>query len=49
MEFKVLMDKIGWFMFELLVLGYIQDQHTGVSFSAPRIEKWKVFIEVHKY
>ncbi|XP_019857334.1 PREDICTED: uncharacterized protein LOC109585637 [Amphimedon queenslandica] len=45
-EFETLMDKIGWFMFEFLVLGYIQDPHTGASFSVPLTENWKIFIEV---
>ena len=33
-------------MFDFLVLGYIQDQHTGASFSVPVSEKWEIFIEV---
>ena len=45
-EFETLMDKIGWFMFDFLVLGYIQDPHTGASFSVPLTENWKIFIEV---
>ena len=45
-DFELLMDKIGWFMFDFLVLGYIQDQQTGASFSVPVTENWKIFIEV---
>ena len=33
-------------MFDFLVLGYIQDQQTGASFSVPVTENWKIFIEV---
>ena len=45
-DFELLMDKIGWFMFDFLVLGYIQNQQTGASFSVPVTENWKIFIEV---
>ena len=40
------MNKIGWFMFNLFVLGYVQDTDIGVSFSSSAAHKWKVFIEV---
>lgn len=39
------MDRIGWFMFDFLVLGYIHDQETGASFSVPVSEKWTIYIE----
>ncbi|XP_019859705.1 PREDICTED: uncharacterized protein LOC109587936, partial [Amphimedon queenslandica] len=45
-EFEALMNKIGWFIFDFLVLGYIQDPHTGASFSVPLTENWKIFVEV---
>ena len=36
------MNTIGWFMFDLLVMGRIQDQCTGASFSVPISESWKI-------
>ena len=45
LQFKILMDRIGWFMFDFLVLGYIHDQETGASFSVPVSEKWTIYIE----
>lgn len=44
--FEKLMDKIGWFMFDLLVLDYVQDHLSGVSFSTPIATAWKIYIEV---
>ena len=40
------MDKIGWFMFDLFILGYVQDSHTGMSFAVPEGLNWKGYIEV---
>ena len=40
------MDKVGWFMFDLFILGYVHDSHTGMSFAVPKGLNWKVYIEV---
>ena len=45
-QFTQLMDKVGWFMFDLFILGYIHDSHTGMSFAVPKGLNWKVYIEV---
>ena len=33
-------------MFDLFILGYVQDLHTGVSFGVSKQLKWKIYIEV---
>ena len=40
------MEKIGRFMFDLLALGYIEDDATGTSFTLPGGFQWNLFIEV---
>lgn len=40
------MDDIGWFFFELLVLGYVQDSSTGEAFHFPGGREWEVYVEV---
>ena len=41
-----LMNKVGWFFFDLLVLGYVEDPSSGKSFHFPANRSWKLFIEV---
>lgn len=41
-----LMDVIGWFFFDLFILGYVEDPNTGKSFRLPGGLKWAVYIEV---
>ena len=41
-----LMSKVGWFFFDLLVLGYVEDPSSGKSFHFPANHSWKLFIEV---
>ena len=41
-----LMNKVGWFFFDLLVLGYVEDPSSGKSFHFPANHSWKLFIEV---
>ena len=40
------MDKIGWFFFDLLLLGYVEDKATGTSFHVPGELGLTVFAEV---
>ena len=40
------MEEIGWFLFDLLILGYVEDPSTGLSFRMPGGLKWAFFIEV---
>ena len=37
---------IGWFFFNLLILGYVEDKDTGLSFRLPGGRGWRVYIEV---
>lgn len=41
-----LMDVIGWFFFDLFLLGYVEDASTGLSFRLPGGLEWAVYIEV---
>ena len=41
-----LMEVIGWFFFDLLILGYVEDPTTGRSFRIPGSLAWAIFIEV---
>lgn len=41
-----LMELISWFFFDLLMLGYVEDQETGLSFRIPGEMKWNIYIEV---
>ena len=48
-KFKSLMKAVAWFLFDLLILGYVEDSQTGDSFGMPRNAKtWKIFVEVYK-
>ena len=41
-----LMEVIGWFFFDLLMLGYVEDSNTGLSFCIPRRRAWAIYVEV---
>ena len=41
------MKMIGWFFFDLFLLGYVEDFKTGLSFRLPGGLQWKVYIEVN--
>lgn len=41
-----LMDTIGWFFYDLFLMGYVEDSSTGLSFCLPRGMEWAVYIEV---
>ena len=48
-EFKrhqELIEVIGWFFFDLLILGYVEDHVTGKSFRIPGGLEWAIYIEV---
>ena len=45
-RYQKLMDNISWFFFDLLVLGYVEDPVTGLSFKIPGGLQWSIFIEV---
>ena len=45
-NYKELMKVIGWFFFDLFLLGYVEDTITGLSFSIPGGMDWKIFVEV---
>ena len=44
-----LMKVISWFFFDLLILGYVEDRKSGLSFRMPRGLTWLVYIEVPFY
>ena len=41
-----LMDMIGWFFFDLLMLGYVEDSNTGLSFRISGGKAWAIYVEV---
>ncbi len=45
-QYHKLMSEVGWFFFNLLILGYIEDPFTGESFHFPGGLSWKLYIEV---
>lgn len=45
-EGRSISDKIGWFFFDLLLLGYVEDPPTGLSFSFSLDTSWNLYIEV---
>lgn len=38
---------IGWFFFDLLLLGYVEDPSTGISFCSIEERELEIYIEVH--
>ena len=40
------MKGVRWFFFELLILGYVEDPATGLSFHSPAGLSWALYIEV---
>ena len=45
-RYNELMEVIGWFFFDLLILGYVEDPVTGKSFRVPGGLQWAIYIEV---
>ena len=41
------MEVIGWFFFDLLILGYVEDPATGKSFRIPGGLEWAIYVEVN--
>ena len=41
-----LIEVIGWFFFDLHILGYVEDKDTGLSFHLPGGLGWLVYVEV---
>ena len=41
-----IIESISWFFFDLLIIGYIEDNDTGLSFCLPAELNWKIYIEV---
>lgn len=44
--YQELMKVIGWFFFDLLILGYVEDKSTGLTFRLPRGLDWAIYVEV---
>ena len=44
--YQQLSSDISWFFFDLFVMGYVEDESTGLSFSVPPGKKWSVYVEV---
>ncbi len=40
------MKNVRWFFFELLILGYVEDSATGLSFHYPAGLSWALYTEV---
>ena len=45
-NYQNLKDIIAWFFFDLLVLGYVEDLESGLSYRIPGGLEWAVYIEV---
>lgn len=39
-------ERAGWFFFQLLATGYVEDTESGESFQLPVGLGWKIYIEV---
>lgn len=48
-QFWILFSEIHWFFFFLFVVGYIEDQSTGLSFRLPGGLQWSIYVEVRFY
>ena len=45
-HYEQLLETIGWFFFDLFILGYVEDPVTGHSFRFPCGMSWAIYIEV---
>ncbi len=45
-RYQQLIEVIGWFFFDLLLLGYVEDPATGRSFRIPGSQGWAIYVEV---
>jgi hypothetical protein len=41
------MEEVGWFFFDLLLIGYVEDSNTGLSFCLPGALEWFFYVEVN--
>ena len=46
-KYEQLIQTIGWFFFDLFILGYVEDPVTGNSFRFPGGMQWEVYVEVN--
>lgn len=46
LNYRELIGKIGWFFFDLFILGYVEDPVSGTSFRLPGGVSWAVYVEV---
>ena len=44
--YDTLMETIGWFFFDLLFLGYVEESQSGESFQLPYGLSWSIYVEV---
>lgn len=47
-QYDEIIKQVGWFFFDLFVLGYVEDPITGKSFQLPMGMSWRVYVEVCK-
>ena len=45
-HYQCLLETVGWFFFNLLLLGYVEDRTSGASFCIPSGLEWSVYAEV---
>ena len=45
-HYHEIMEVVSWFFFDLLLLGYVEDPNTGLSFCIPRGLGWSIYAEV---
>jgi len=45
-RYSQLIETVGWFFFDLFILGYVEDPITGHSFRFPGGMKWAIYVEV---
>ena len=41
-----MLNIVGWFFFDLILLGYVEDPITGLSVTIPGGMDWKIYVEV---
>ena len=47
MKYEQLLETIGWFFFDIFILGYAEDPVTGNSFRFPGGMSWAIYVEVN--
>lgn len=45
-QYDEIIEQVGWFLFDLFVLGYVEDPIMGKSFQFPVGMSWRVYVEV---